>query len=82
MLARGSGLTKKTDDCHLALNTGLNVDMVSMDLSLQSLPYIDAGLPNLVNEFSVQVLACVGLLTVTSIRAKNGSTPTAVSGLD
>ena len=70
MLARASGLTKKTDDCDLALNTGLNIDIASMDLSIQSLPYFNARLPNLLNKFPVEVFACVGLLTVTSIRAK------------
>ena len=70
MLARGLNRTKKTGDCDLAFNTGLNVDMASMDLSIQSLPYIDAGLPNLVNKFPVQTRACVGLFTVISIRAK------------
>lgn len=70
MLARGLGRTKKTGDCDPAFNTGLNIDIASMDLSIQRLPYINARLPNLLNKFPVEVLACVGLLTVTSIRAK------------
>jgi len=70
MLARGLGRTKKTGDCDLAFNTGLNVDRVCANSSIQSLPNIDARFPNLVNEFLVQVFACVGLFSVTSIRAK------------